>query len=329
MGDKNERKHFSSPYISYRTVEYWLRIQKEFGFLDSSIETTVQNYGSTVSLICNYCEKDFLMLTEEDATQFFSYLEERIMDENNRLSPQTVHTYKKNLNSVGGHFEALARKDGDTSYQNPFRKKIGKTAAVKEAEREYKRLQRRDRVKQEDVLRILRSVKEQENIQYYFILCMIAFCGVESHEICEMKPSQLHLEKEGVGEVLYFDTPVKKMVPKTKPVKTAAVTECTTVNSTVDAAEETTKKAADGFRENLYQRSCLPEQYNEEFAAYYKENRENLLTREFVFYNRNHNPVNFKTISSVLKKHKELLKIDYPLTTKELCNSCQEREINR
>ena len=47
----------------------------EKAFRDSVIEKTVQNYGSTVSLICDYCRKDFLELDEEDADAFFIYLE--------------------------------------------------------------------------------------------------------------------------------------------------------------------------------------------------------------------------------------------------------------
>lgn len=75
------------------------------------------------------------------------------------------------------------------------------------------------------------------------------------------------------------------------------------------------------FAEQGYRRSTLPGIYNQEFAAFYIENKEEFVSGDFVFYNRNRNPVNFKTISSVLKKHKELLKIPYPLTTKELCGS--------
>lgn len=308
---KNEGRHLSSSYISEQTVQCWNEMQKEFGFRDSVIEKTVQNYGSTVSLICDYCRKDFLELNEEDADAFFTYLEQRIADPDNKLSPQTVHTYKKNLNSVGEHFEAILRgRESGGGYCNPFRHKIRKTAAVKEAERENKRMQRQFRVEEKDVISLLQSVKEQENIQYYFILCMIVFCGIESCEICSMRPGQLFLEENDVPK-LHIYTVEKNNLPKTKPLRDVKMT-LSGSRTEADPGEVRIDHV-------------LPEPYNTEFVRYYRENERTLQEREFLFYNRNHNPVNFKTISSVIKKHKELLKIPYPLTTKELCGSCMEK----
>ncbi len=187
MREKERAGYFSSVYITERTEKYFEAMQKEYAFENSAIETTVQNYASTMNLVCSFCKKDFLELTGEDAEHYFHYLEQRITDGEAPLSPRTVHTYKKNLNSVGEHFEAMRafRKDGQ-SFQNPFSGKITKTEAVKQAEREYKLLQQRESVRPEDVLRLLESVKE-DNISYYLILCMIAFCGVESHAVCEMR----------------------------------------------------------------------------------------------------------------------------------------------
>ena len=333
MKKKNDGRHLSSSYISEQTVQCWNEMQKEFGFRDSVIEKTVQNYGSTVSLICDYCRKDFLELDEEDADAFFIYLEQRIADPDNKLSPQTVHTYKKNLNSVGEHFEAMLRgRESGGGYSNPFRHKIKKTAAVKEAERENKRMQRQFRVEEKDVIRLLQSVKEQENIQYYFILCMIVFCGIESVEICSMRPGQLCLEENDVPK-LHIYTVEKNNLPKTKPLRDMEMTSSGGRAEDVAGAECGSldiHPAAPGSRTETVLGEVridhvLPEPYHKEFVRYYRENERMLQEREFLFYNRNHNPVNFKTISSVIKKHKELLKIPYPLTTKELCGSCMEK----
>lgn len=338
MKGKEKGGCFSSIYISERTEKYFETMQEEYAFENSAIETTVQNYASTMNLICSFCKKDFLELTGEDAECYFHYLEQRITDRDAPLSPQTVHTYKKNLNSVGKHFEVMraSREDG-SAFLNPFSGKIAKTEAVKQAEQEYKLLNQRDSVAQEDIFRLLESVKE-ENIRYYFILCMIAFCGVESHSVCEMRPAQLYLCTSDPPTLLFF-TPVKRMTPKTKPVldsrKDGDRGKEASGKETQDgqfsrrspewmqeiSREASYEKVIAAFEEHGYRCNALPGVYNQEFAAFYMENKADLTAGEFVFYNRNRNPVNFKTISSVLKKHKERLEITYPLTTKELCGS--------
>lgn len=349
MKGKGKAGCFSSEYISKQTEKDFEKMQKEYAFENSAIETTVQNYASTINLICSFCKKDFLELTGEDAEHYFHYLEQRIMDRDAPLSPRTVHTYKKNLNSVGEHFEAMQvfRKDG-RSFQNPFSGKITKTETVKQAEREYKLLQQRESVRPVDVLRLLESVRE-DNISYYLILCMIAFCGVESHAVCEMRPAQLYLREINPPSLCFF-IPVRKMAPKTKPVRNSRIdgsgkpdipvngdVKDTVQNALQDGSgsrndqgkdwmqdisgELSYEKITAVFEDHGYRCSSLPGAYNQEFAAFYMEQKEELALRDFVFYNRNRNPVNFKTISSVLKKHKEILKIPYPLTTKELCGS--------
>ncbi len=319
MREKERAGYFSSVYITERTEKYFEAMQKEYAFENSAIETTVQNYASTMNLVCSFCKKDFLELTGEDAEHYFHYLEQRITDGEAPLSPRTVHTYKKNLNSVGEHFEAMRafRKDGQ-SFQNPFSGKITKTEAVKQAEREYKLLQQRESVRPEDVLRLLESVKE-DNISYYLILCMIAFCGVESHAVCEMRPAQLYLREINPPSLSFF-IPVRKMAPKTKLLRDSR-TDGSGKPDIPIKGETSYEKITAVFEDHGYRCSSLPGAYDQEFAAFYMEHKEELALRDFVFYNRNRNPVNFKTISSVLKKHKEHLKIPYPLTTKELCGS--------
>ena len=70
------------------------------------------------------------------------------------------------------------------------------------------------------------------------------------------------------------------------------------------------------------------EEVNAEFIAFYQkeQKKQKEKNREYVFYNRNGNVVNFKTISSVLKKHKDKLNIPYTLTTKELSGSLYSKE---
>lgn len=343
MKGKEKAGCFSSAYISEWTEKYFEAMQKEYAFENSAIETTVQNYASTMNLVCTFCKKDFLELTGEDAEHYFHYLEQRITDGEAPLSPRTVHTYKKNLNSVGEHFETMRafRKDG-RSFQNPFSGKITKTEAVKQAEREYKLLQQRESVRPEDVLRLLESVKE-DNISYYFILCMIAFCGVESHAVCEMRPAQLYLRAIKPPSLVFF-TPVRKMAPKTKLLRGSRIDgkpELPVKRDVKDTVQDRSifrgeqendwmqdifgktsyEKITAVFEDHGYRCSSLPGAYDREFASFYIEHKDELAAGDFVFYNRNRNPVNFKTISSVLKKHKEKLKIPYPLTTKELCGS--------
>lgn len=312
-----------SKYISEKTRQLWKKMVENYCFQDSVIEKTVQNYSSTVNILCDYHKKDFTSITEEDAKEFLQYLDQRVagtVKGERTLSVATAFTYKKNLRSVGNYFEDLLE-----GYKNPFKKGIVKTAQIKEHEWENRRVFRREQVKKEDIERLLASVKSQEASQYYFILCMLAFLGVSSYDICTMKTKQIEC-KEGQLRLHFVR---RKMLAKTRN------------------AGQSEEKSVQEHEEWVY---TLPEMVDREFKEYCRkyfvwifDNQGRLLAfpnekrkkglalnavgwsegeaYDYVFYNRNRNPVNFKTISSILKKHKEKLEIVYPLTTKELSGS--------
>lgn len=299
-----------SRYISENTRRLWKKMVETYCFHDNVIEKTVQNYSSTVNILCDYHKKDFTAITEKEADEFLQYLDRRVegmIKDEKRLSVTTAFTYKKNLRSVGNYFELLL--DG---YKNPFKGKAVKTEQIKVQEQLCQRIQRREQVKKEDIEQLLISVKEDEAAQYYFILCMLAFFGLTSYDICTMKTNQI----EYVSGQIRLHFIHRKMVPKTR-----------IVNQPEQSKEEQEKE--------IY---IFPKEINKEFCEYceqhflwQKDRRGKMLAiprisvpseqDNYVFYNRNHNPVNFKTISSVLKKHREKLKITYPLTTKEVSGS--------
>ncbi|MCM1180820.1 MAG: phage integrase N-terminal SAM-like domain-containing protein [Clostridium sp.] len=317
-----------SEYISDKTRQLWEEMVNNYCFQDTVIEKTVQNYSSTVNILCDYHKKDFICITEEEAQEFLQYLDLRVAGKVNgerTLSVATAFTYKKNLRSVGNYFEQLLE-----GYRNPFKKGIVKTAQIKEHEWENRSAVRREQVRKEDVGQLLISVKDHEAPQYYFILCMLVFLGVASYDICTMKTKQIEY-KEGQ---LYLHFVRRKMLAKTRNTG------------------RTEERAELGYEEWVY---TLPEKIDREFKEYcdkyfvwlpdnhgslfafpsegrkkglapYAEEESNEEAYDYVFYNRNRNPVNFKTISSVLKKHKEKLEIAYPLTTKELSGSLYRKQ---
>lgn len=309
-----------STYISEKTRQLWKEMVKNYCFQDTVIEKTVQNYSSTVNILCDYHKKDFISITEEEAKKFLQYLDQRVagtVTGERTLSVATAFTYKKNLRSVGNYFEQLLE-----GYRNPFKKGIVKTAQMKEHEWEKRSALRKEQVKKEDIERLLASVKNQEAEQYYFILCMLAFLGVASYDICTMKTKQIEC-KDGQ---LYLHFIRRKMLAKTRNTSRAEENSAQEYEEWVYTLPEMAGKE---FREycNKYF-MWIPDNHGRLLAFPNERRRKELAldAADYVFYNRNRNPVNFKTISSILKKHKEQLEIMYPLTTKELSGSLYLKE---
>ena len=307
--DKMKDLHYpQSQYISKETRRLWEKMVKTYYFQDSAIEKTVQNYSSTVNILCDYWKKDFLAITDEEATLFIEYLDRRVTgQEKNHLSASTAFTYKKNLRSVGNYFEKLQQEalGEKNTYHNPFRGKVVKNEEVRAEEAKFKRQRMKDQVKESDVRELLKQVKAEEAPQYYFILSMIACFAVSSYDICNMKKDQIQLkENEQKVEFIFY---AQKMMPKTK-----------------DDKQEKESKPVEVWKRIL----SFDEEVNAEFIAFYQkeQKKQKEKNREYVFYNRNGNVVNFKTISSVLKKHKDKLNIPYTLTTKELSGSLCSKE---
>lgn len=296
-----ENLHYpQSQYVSDKTKKLWERMVHTYYFKDSAIEKTVQNYSSTVNILCDYWKKDFMDITDKEAVEFVEYLDVRVANTGqDHLSASTAFTYKKNLRSVGNYFEKLLEKElGEKcGYINPFRGKAVKNEAVKAREHLFMRGRLKEQVRKEDVLELLQQVKEQEAPQYYIILCMIACFGVSSFDICNMRPEQVYFV-EGEAKV-QFTFYWKKRMPKTR-------------DDAQDNRLDDTKTEELIFAFDDEKMVCFMEFWQMEHLQKMQQ------TREYVFYNRNSNPVNFKTISSVLKKHKDKLNISYSLTTKEL-----------
>ena len=272
-----------SGYYSENFRQMWDEVMSLYSFKDSTNERTVKNYGSTVKLVCEFCKKDFLELTDEDAAAYYSHLSEMISS--GKLSEATVHTYKKNLRSVGSYFEHMLEERGD-AYINPFRGRI--YTKKKKLKKDNDTASIPDK---KDILRLLELIKLNEKPQYYYIFCIMTyFLKVTPVKICGMKAGDILIK----GHKAEFTYEIGPRRPKTEnPDRNFS-------NIQADACRVT---------------YCLPEEVNAGFVEFYPEYVKKISSRlgaepAAAFYNRNYEPVNFKTLGSIFRKNLKLLEKD-------------------
>ena len=258
-------------------------MMKQFEFQDGNNDRTVRNYGSSVKQICDYFRKDFLQLTEEDAKEYLAYLDRCV--EKRELSEMTVLTYKRNLHSVAKYLELVS--DDNGGFQNPF---TGKVHGKKTAVRKPDSLEIREK-KAADARRLLETIKENEAPQYFYIFSMMAyFYLITPVKICELKRKEIRFEQDKA--LFHFELGLHK--PKTKV--------------------EGYKISEEQQRVYLIE-FVLPKEINEAFVRFYPEYVMRIKGKtgrepESAFFNRNYQPVNFKTLGSIFRKNWNLLTED-------------------
>ena len=302
------KKTYTLPYSEYYSTVFadlWNEMLLRYDFHDGKLERTVQNYGSTVKLICDYCGKDFFALTEKDVQAFFSYLDERV--EIQTLSATTAYTYKKNLHSVGNHFARMLGERGG-EYHSPFCNQFHSDKAArgetKTTDRDDFSSQIQKEELQENCRKLLESVKAREAEQYYYIFSMLAyFIAVTPVKICEMKPDQIEIKDDKA----FFRFEISKRMPKTR------------VEGRLNY--DTQKIMQVTYR--------FPQSLEKDFIHFYPTylNRiEGKLAspREAVFYNRNYKPVNFKTLGTIFRKNIALINDPTIRSIHDLCGVLYE-----
>lgn len=298
----------NSKYLSKESRELWDQMTYDYQFQGMTIEKSERDYSTTVNSICNYLKKDFLEITPEDVDQYIAYLLRRVEgEESPSLSRLTMYTYLKSLRSIGNHFEYIMQikrlaegKSEEDGYTNPFAGKVKLTKEVSDMNRSMVRLQRRYEVKKKDIEKLLEKVLQEEGVQGYLLLYLIAAYGFSSYELCTFRGDQVLLGERGEVTLVHE----KRMhLPKTTGIS--------------EEVQDIENGNSDTICKTNY---ILDERAAELFLKHWKQERtqEMLNKKNLVFYNRFMNQLNFKNISSLLKKHKESMDIDYILTTKEL-----------
>ena len=284
MGKMIEKKYTlpESEYYSDEFRRLWDEMLEKYSFRDSETERTVRNYGSTVKLICDHAKKDFLELMGDDAVSFFEMLDERVKRAD--LKGSTAFTYKKNLRSVGNYLERMPQSKGKKAYASPFTGLVfDRNAGNRFASRKQNEGKECEEAKTE-AAKILSSIKRSEREQYYYIFCMLAYFGeLTPVKICDMKRRQLGFED---GKAV-FSFEINRQRPKT---------------------ELPGRELSKLQQETHNVRYRLPEEAEKGFCEFYPEYIRRVGDRigkepEYVFYNRNYCPINFKTLSTTIKKH--------------------------
>ena len=308
MNMQKLKKTYTLPYSEYYSTTFadlWNEMLLCYDFHDGKLERTVQNYGSTVKLICDHCEKDFFALTEEDVQGFFAYLDERV--ENHTLSATTAYTYKKNLHSVGNHFARMLGGRGE-EYHSPFCKQFRSDKAARGETEHTDRVDFSSQVQkeklQEDGRKLLGAIQEREAEQYYYIFSMLAyFFAVTPVKICEMKPDQIEIKDDKA----FFQFKISKRMPKTK-------------------VEGRLNHDAQQITQVTYR---FPQSLEENFILFYQAYMTKIegkisSPQDAVFYNRNYKPVNFKTLGTIFRKYIVLLDDSSIRSIHDLCGALYE-----
>ena len=281
-------KEYSLPKSEYYSENFrtvWDELMARYSFHDSTNERTVRNYGSSVKLICDYCKKDFLEIGDADVSRYFGFLDENVSL--GKMSVSTANTYKKNLRSVGNHFERMLSAGG-AAYISPFR---GKVHVENRKSRSNPAVHGKRQEAEDDTKSLLEEIRRNEKPQYYYIFCMMVyFRDVSSIKICGMVPDDICI-KDGIAGFRYEMTLRR---PKTK----------------VEGRE-----LSEGQRDGFVVTFRLPADINEGFAEFYPMYLERYRKKmnespETAFYNRNYEPVNLKTLGSIFRKNMKALKKD-------------------
>ncbi len=146
---------------------------------------TAADYFQSARLICEFCQKDFLELTEDDANRYHEYLLEQ--EANGKISNRTIK-----VRFVG--FNQLARfvcaGYPDEMECNPFEK-----IALPLTE-EHLKYQRIPTMKEIDDL--LTAAKDDK--QMYLILCLICRMGLTAAETVKLRRQQIvEIDEKSIG----------------------------------------------------------------------------------------------------------------------------------
>ncbi len=110
-----------SEYISETFKrEIWPCFEEEFS---GGRAHSLKNYKNTLEPFCNFVQKDFLSITQEDISSYYAYLEGRVQA--GTMSQRTMLTYKKNLRALSCAAERFIKeKQLPIIYNNYFHNSV-------------------------------------------------------------------------------------------------------------------------------------------------------------------------------------------------------------
>ena len=146
---------------------------------------TAANYFKSARCVCDFCQKDFLKLTEDDAKSYHEYLLEQEAD--GKISNRTIKVRFVGFNQLA---RFICAGYPDEMESNPFER------IVLPLTEEHLKYQRIPTMKEIDDL--LTAAKDDE--QMYLILCLICRMGLTAAETVKLKRQQIaETEENSIG----------------------------------------------------------------------------------------------------------------------------------
>lgn len=141
-------------------------------------ERTKEEYRRNVAILCNFAQKDFLELTEEDIDAFFSYLRKRVAE--GSLKKTTINSRLSCFNKIAAY---ITQNYPDSEYRNVF--------ALIEPERGVQSQILPSKIPSlSDIDEFLGHV---DSPMYYLIFCMAFRIALSASDIINLKLSNIQV----------------------------------------------------------------------------------------------------------------------------------------
>lgn len=155
-------------------------------------QSTRKSYLTAATAICNYFEKDFLELTPEDISHYFSMMKSgEILTHNGYVfSSKSIAFYLSGLGSLARYIAENGSYFGIT-YSNPF---------VHYNIEESPYIEGYDIPSLSDIDRLLRTVTDA---RLRIIYCLVLRCGLSTSEIISLAPKQFAVDSENRMAIVF------------------------------------------------------------------------------------------------------------------------------
>lgn len=207
-------------YLSAKFVEeIWPVIQLKIS------DKAEKNYFKAVRSICEFCQKDYLKLTHEDAVRYFKNMDEGRKE--GKYTRNTIQAHLKYFRSISNTIAKNSAIFQVNGFENIF---LHISIAKPE---DYISPESMPSLREYD--RLLEAAKKFDNIRFYGILTLVGRCALAVHEVCRLRVNQMiqssdkvyiqFKEKRGTRNVLVPEDvdQIIKHVIEDRPVQGAYV----------------------------------------------------------------------------------------------------------
>lgn len=146
-------------------------------------ERTKVEYRRNVAMLCNYLKKDFLDISEDDASSFLSYMAKRVSD--GELTKETYNVRKACFNVIAQY---IVDEHPEEGFENPFSWHMPYKVVEGIRVKAIPSLSDADKLLEES----------RENKMYYLIFSMVLRMALTSSEIISLKKDRIQLVDGGL-----------------------------------------------------------------------------------------------------------------------------------